>query len=468
MGELIMSKSTNKIGIFVLLVAAALFVQPLNLFAVYSNDYEIEYETELIYEANDASVDEEENTPIDIAAERSPGEYIDVLISVAQKGSTGFKELQIYLDYDPNVLVFDGVSPIIMRDLLTETQQAIYDHIGSEAFGETFPRLMGSNNSCLNLTLDYYESALGRISITWTTNGDYENSSLSKALFVIVRYTILDDAPYGITRITPNHLAPVFIDITLDEINIRKQEECPLFKRPVSQNQEEAIPVEDEQFRDWYLFGHRDGTIRPHGRMTRAEVFQVFFNISDDPLKYQNYGESAFVDVDSSAWYFDAVSFFERTGKVSGFRDGTFRPYQLMTKAEFIFFAIRFFDIDVVPNEELVQETHWAATYINSGFGGGWLDYFGIANNFNPNAPITRAQSVALINFYLGRTPNVDAIRNYLDGDIVWPDLQVGHWSFYEIIEASIARSYSFDEDGNEFWIETANTEEITGRISRP
>jgi len=436
----------KKIGILALMMALILLIQPQALLAYYSNSGNYTYE--------------EEN--ISMAAERSPGEYIDVLVSVAQKGTTDFDILQIYLDYDPNVLEFIGISPIILRSILNEEQQLIYDDIGSEAFGEAFPNLLGSNHNYLEVSLYYYESTSGRVSLTWTTNGEY--TTLCTALFVIVRYSILEGALYGVTRITPNHLSPVLLNVVPDEINIKPN---PLINRP-SLPALEPSSAGEELFRDWYLYGHRDGTIRPHGRMTRAEVLQAFFNISESPLKYQNDGVSNFEDVSPSAWYFNAISYFERAGKVSGFADGSFRPQQLMTKAEFIFFAIRFFGIENnyadFELEQLVIENHWAAHYINKGFGGGWLDYFDIADSFNPDTPITRAQSIALVNFYLGRTPNVDAIRTYLDGNVIWPDLQAGHWSFYEIVEASIARTYSFDESGTEFWINAVNVDEILAR----
>jgi len=467
-----MFTSIAKVGLFAFITAAILILQPLNLFALHNyTEYEIyetetekiEYVAEVEYEIRNMSFEEEENTPIAIVAERSPGEYIDVLVTVAQKGTTDFNELQIYLEHDSAVLNFAGISPIILRDLLTESQQETYDYIGGEAFKELYPNLMGSNHSCLGLKLYYNASVPGITSIEWTPNGSAEYANLYTALFVIVRYNILDDALYGLTQITPNHLDPVFLDIIPNEVDVI-EEDCPLVKRPASRTQRESVPAGDVLFRDQYVSGDSDGTIMPHSRMTRAEVFQMFFNLSNDPFKDVNDGETNFIDIDPSAWYFDAVSYFERSETISGFRDGTFRPDQLMTKAEFIFFAIRFFDINGSATEELVSNDHWASEYINLGFGGGWLEYFGIANNFNPNAAITRAQSVALINSFLGRTPNVHAIRTYLNGNEIWSDLQVDHWSFYEIMEASIARIYNYDANGRESWIMATNMSEIVSR----
>ncbi|MCL2421585.1 MAG: S-layer homology domain-containing protein, partial [Defluviitaleaceae bacterium] len=236
--------------------------------------------------------------------------------------------------------------------------------------------------------------------------------------------------------------------------------------RPTLSIEPEAAPPEDVTlFRNWFIYGYPDGTVRPNGVITRAEMLQIFYNLSNNPAKALNSGTTRFTDLSPAAWYFSAIAYMERLGLVSGFPDGTVRPDQPITTAEFVTVAVKFFEIEahLLDSGLISDEAHWAAAFVNLGLSQDWLDYFGITE-FDPDTPITRVQSVALLNFYQGRDPNPAAIHAFLQGRMIFPDIQPGHWMFYEMIEAAIARYYHYDKEGNEQWISSSNIGRFAAR----
>jgi len=243
---------------------------------------------------------------------------------------------------------------------------------------------------------------------------------------------------------------------TINRIDNARRPSIP--NRPPSIIEPLPTPPDLTLFRDWFIFGYPDGYVRPNNVITRAEMVQIFYNLSPDPTKATNSGHSRFSDIDSSMWFFNAFAYLERRNLIAGFPDGTARPNQPITNAEFVSLAVRYFGIqEILTDSGLIPAgEHWAAMFINLGLNQDWLDYFEVTH-FNPDAPITRVQSVALLNYYQGRNPNPEVIHAFLQGRVIFPDIQPGHWMFYEMIEAAIARYYRFDEAGNELWINSPN-----------
>ena len=58
-----------------------------------------------------------------------------------------------------------------------------------------------------------------------------------------------------------------------------------------------------------YLIGYSDGTVRPNGKITRAEVATIFFRLLDDDTRAKYWSsENNFSDVSADKWYNNAVS----------------------------------------------------------------------------------------------------------------------------------------------------------------
>ena len=84
-----------------------------------------------------------------------------------------------------------------------------------------------------------------------------------------------------------------------------------------------------------YIMGYPDGTVQPGGYITRAEASTIFFRLLTDKTREQYWATTnAYSDIKSGDWYNNAISTLSNAGIVSGYPDGTFRPNAAITRAE--------------------------------------------------------------------------------------------------------------------------------------
>jgi len=206
-----------------------------------------------------------------------------------------------------------------------------------------------------------------------------------------------------------------------------------------------------------YIFGFPDGTMQPNGFLTRAQVAQIYFNLSNNPNKYAAFDtpQNIFHDVIHGDWYFNAVFYAKQNGIITGFPDGYFRPNDYITNAELSTFIARAFA--PTAEERFAHESiisHWARRYVAITFHPFWISYFGEDYIFAPDDDISRAQAVTLLNNFLGRIPSQSGIDAYLDGRQLFIDLnRYNHWAFYELMEAHILHDFMWSENyEQEIW----------------
>jgi predicted outer membrane repeat protein len=216
--------------------------------------------------------------------------------------------------------------------------------------------------------------------------------------------------------------------------------------KPISEEPKHENNIfHDDRFHKSYVTGFPDGNFRPNSFMTRAEMAQVFFNLSNEASKHSAVmNDKGFSDVSAEDWYYSAVSYFVNMGVLSGYPDGSFKPNQSITNAEFAAFSAIAFNLAQLDIENTLEKTgnHWAEFYLNASFDKRWFDFFGTDYQFHSDAYITRSQAVTLINFYTGRIANINDITTYLVKQI-YNDTDRSHWAFYEIMEATIPHTYT-------------------------
>lgn len=78
------------------------------------------------------------------------------------------------------------------------------------------------------------------------------------------------------------------------------------------------------------MSGTGTNTFAPDDHLTRAMLAQILYNNEENPATNGN----AFTDVQSSAWYADAVSWAARKGIVSGYGNGQFGPDDSITRQQ--------------------------------------------------------------------------------------------------------------------------------------
>ena len=78
------------------------------------------------------------------------------------------------------------------------------------------------------------------------------------------------------------------------------------------------------------ISGYEEGTFKPDNSVTRAE-FVIMLNKA---LGFTQKGNVTFSDVSANAWYYDAVAIAVEAGYCAGYEDGTFKPNATITRAE--------------------------------------------------------------------------------------------------------------------------------------
>lgn len=198
-----------------------------------------------------------------------------------------------------------------------------------------------------------------------------------------------------------------------------------------------------------YLSGYEDGSFAPDSGMTRAEAAQMFYNLlldKDVPVT------AAFSDVPADAWYADAVNALASLGILQGVGEGVFAPARPITRAEFAAIALRFTDARPAGQDVFsdVGPGDWFCGDVSSAAALGWINGYE-DGSFRPWNSISRAEVAAVVNRMLGRSPD----RQFIDANpgslLLFKDLAPGHWAYYQIVEAANAHDYLLS-GGAESW----------------
>ena len=192
-----------------------------------------------------------------------------------------------------------------------------------------------------------------------------------------------------------------------------------------------------------YLIGYSDGTVRPNGRITRAEVATIFFRLLTDDARQRNWSsENNFSDVSADKWYNNAVSTLCHMGVLGGYSDGTFRPNAPITRAEFAKIAVSFAQANgsaVYSYFTDVKTTDWFAPYVTAAKDNGLIEGYS-DGSFKPENRITRAEACAIVNRVLGRKPSKSHMK--ISDRIDWPDCTTADWFYEAIMEATNSHTY--------------------------
>ena len=192
-----------------------------------------------------------------------------------------------------------------------------------------------------------------------------------------------------------------------------------------------------------YLIGYSDGTVRPNGKITRAEVATIFFRLLDDDTRAKYWSsKNDFSDVSADKWYNNAVSTLSRMGVIGGYADGTFRPDAPISRAEFAKIAVSFTQNNgsaVYNYFTDVKTTDWFAPYVTAAKDAGLIEGYS-DGSFKPESKITRAEACAIVNRTLGRKPSKAHMK--ISDRIDWPDVQTTDWFYEAIMEATNSHTY--------------------------
>lgn len=138
-----------------------------------------------------------------------------------------------------------------------------------------------------------------------------------------------------------------------------------------------------------YVVGYEDGTVRPGGNISRAEVATIFFRLLQDQVRQENLTtDSAFADVGAGDWYNTAISTMAELGILRGRTPDTFVPNAPITRAEFAAICARF---DTGENADGATfpdlAGHWAKEEVERAVSLGWIMGYE-DNTFRPDKAI--------------------------------------------------------------------------------
>ncbi len=203
-----------------------------------------------------------------------------------------------------------------------------------------------------------------------------------------------------------------------------------------------------------YLIGYPDGSFAPDRSMTRAEVATMFTRLlKDRPVPGQHY-YAGFNDIDDRAWYADAVGYAVGKGIVSGYPDGSFRPDQAITRAEFSSIASRFAQLTLEKNLFFTDlpPSHWGYKAVRLAASNGWI--FGYPDNtFRPERAITRAEVTSITNRMLNRQADLNWMDAHPADVFYFTDVARQAWFYEPVMEAAMGHDFTRDADGTrEHW----------------
>ena len=207
-----------------------------------------------------------------------------------------------------------------------------------------------------------------------------------------------------------------------------------------------------------YVVGYKDGNVRPQGNITRAETAAIFFRLLKEEVRSENLSKhNDFADVTEDSWYNTAVSTMAGMNILKGRTANSFVPQAPITRAEFAAICARFDSGRAEENSGFTDISgHWAEKEIERAATLGWVSGY-TDGSFHPDAPITRAEAMTLINRVLCRMPETKA--DLLDSMTKWPDNQPGAWYYLAVQEATNSHTYEQKDSKYETW--TALTAEL-------
>ena len=179
-----------------------------------------------------------------------------------------------------------------------------------------------------------------------------------------------------------------------------------------------------------YMDGRGERLFAPEENITRGEACAIFFRCLTAESRAALTQREQFGDVDVNDWFYDAVTKLAAAGAIDGW-NGMFAPDTDITRAEFTALAVRTANIQPISGTYFADAAgHWAEGEINAaarlGIIGGYPD-----GSFRPDARITRAEAVTILNGILGREGSVPGWA------AAWDDVLPGAWYFADVALAT-------------------------------
>ena len=269
-----------------------------------------------------------------------------------------------------------------------------------------------------------------KIELTFDDNGIFikalEQIAANEQITIVIRILGNTDSEYSETRLTVSTTAPPVSGGGGAMVTFSGDKDVP----------EPVAPSHGP-----YINGYPDGTFRPEREVTREEAAALMVNALGIGTT-NGASSSPYYDVEPVRWSAPHILKATEEGFVTGYPDGSFRPGQEMTRAEFAALVVTIMrgygmltqaDKSAIAFPD-VPSDEWYAEYVYEAAAHGLVNGYP-DGSFNPDGAVTRAEAVTLANRMLGRDPDtapqLHTMRN------PFSDVDAGHWAYLHILEAS-------------------------------
>lgn len=150
---------------------------------------------------------------------------------------------------------------------------------------------------------------------------------------------------------------------------------------------------------------------------------KIFALVLSFAIVFSNVAALGFSDTDSVAWAENAIDFLVSKGIVNGYEDGSFRPQNNVTRAEFAKIICLSFDRSIMTDgfDANVDTSHWAYDYISDTFD----VVYTYGKEYKPDDYATRAEiAYALANVLELEITGEDMNLRFSDWDSVEEDMK--------------------------------------------
>lgn len=186
-----------------------------------------------------------------------------------------------------------------------------------------------------------------------------------------------------------------------------------------------------------YIKGYPDGTFKPQANVTRAEAAQMFATLLNGGSDFGTSSATKFSDA-SDDWFSKAINYVVAKGLISGYPDGKFKPNDSITRAEFAQMISGYVNNEKKSAADFKDvKDHWAKDAIDKLYGNknvnGYPD-----GTFKPNAKITRAEAVTILNSVFNRNTTATSLNDVNKSALnKFSDVNEGFWAYYNILDAA-------------------------------
>ena len=205
-----------------------------------------------------------------------------------------------------------------------------------------------------------------------------------------------------------------------------------------------------------YIEGYPDETFKPQNNVTRAEAAQMFATLINGGSGFGFGDKTKFSDANDE-WYSAAVNYVVEKKLISGYPNGTFKPNESITRAEFAQMISGYIKTEKTNKSDFNDvKDHWAKDAIDKLNGNknvsGYPD-----GTFKPNEIITRAEAVTILNSVFDRNTNKDSLKDINVSSLTkFSDVKEDFWAYYNILDASNAHNRERANSNSEVdvWVE--------------